>query len=221
MKKLGILHKKHIFFIGIGGISMSGLAKLVLDSGTKISGSDTGCGKEIEILESLGITIYHNHSGDNISSDIDLVVFTGAILPNNPEIVRSKELGIELMERSEFLGLVSQNYDKVIAVAGTHGKTTTTALIGEIFVGAGLNPTIHLGGESISLKGNTIIGGNEYFIVEACEYRESFSYLQPDIGVVTNIDLDHIDYYKNFQEIHNAFERFSRNCKKSVTTKRI
>ena len=191
---------------------MSGLAKMVVDSGIKVSGSDSGSSAEIQVLEDMGITIFKSHDEKNISKDIDLVVFSGAINATNPEIIRAKELGIEVVERSEFLGVVSQSYDKVVAIAGTHGKTTTTALIGEIFVKAEKNPTIHIGGESVSLKGNTIIGGSEYFIVEACEYRESFRYLRPHIGVITNIDLDHVDYYSGIGAIQSAFERFADNC---------
>ena len=211
MKKLEKSSKKRIHFIGIGGISMSGLAKMLVHDGFKVSGSDIGGDKEIDILKGLGVKIYHSHVEDNISKDVDLVVFTGAVKEDNPELVRARELGIETMERSEFLGLIAREYSKVIAIAGTHGKTTTTAMLGEIFFKANLNPTIHLGGESIGFKGNTIIGGKEYFIVEACEYRESFKYLNPYIGIILNVDLDHLDYYKDYSHIHSAFQNFADN----------
>ena len=209
MKNLEKSSKNRIHFIGIGGISMSGLAKMLICDGYKVSGSDIGNDKEIGILKALGAQIFHSHEKSNISKDIDLVVFTGAIKEDNPELIEAKRLGIRVMERSEFLGQISRMYNKVIAISGTHGKTTTTAMLAEIFTLARLNPTIHLGGESIGLKGNTIIGGKEYFIVEACEYRESFRYLNPYIGVVLNVDLDHLDYYKNFEHIKSAFQNFA------------
>ncbi|MGN0961266.1 MAG: UDP-N-acetylmuramate--L-alanine ligase [Christensenellales bacterium] len=210
MKNLHNLNELHLHFIGIGGISMSGLAKLMLSKGAIISGSDTGISKEIDTLKSLGIIIYPNHNRKNINKKINLIIYSGAIKGDNPEILRAKELGIPIIERSEFLGFVSKQYDKVIAVAGTHGKTTTTAMLGLIMQYAGLNPTIHLGGESINLKGNTIIGDNKFFLVEACEYRESFRYLEPFISVITNIELDHLDYYPDFNSIHKAFSNFAR-----------
>lgn len=191
---------------------MSGLAKLMLYNGAIVTGSDCGSGKEIEILKSLGVNVFPTHNSDNISKNLDIIIYSGAIKPNNPEIVRAKELNIPLIERSEFLGEISRQYKKVIAISGTHGKTTTTAMLGLIATCAGLKPTIHLGGESVNLHGNTIIGGNEYFIVEACEYRESFKYLEPYIGVITNVEHDHVDFYPTFESFRLAFARFAGNC---------
>ena len=192
---------------------MSGLAKIALNLGCKVSGSDLANNGEIDCLRSMGVDITIPHSADVIHEDIDLIVYSSAIKDNNVEILRGKELSINMMERAEFLGVVSQGFNNVIAVAGTHGKTTTTSMIAEILSYANFNPTIHLGGESKSLGGNTVIGGEDYFIVEACEYKESFRYLKPTIGIITNVELDHVDYYKSFQDIHNAFEKFSSNCK--------
>ena len=221
MKKLQYLHRKRIHFIGIGGISMSGLAKIVISNGGIVSGSDVADGREIRELISLGAIITIGHNANNILPSYDLVVFSSAIAKDNCELIRSQMLGIKVMERSEFLGELSSHYNKVIAVSGTHGKTTTTAIIAEILSKAGLLPTIHLGGESVGLKGNTIIGNTEYFIVEACEYKESFRFLHPYIGVITNIEHDHPDYYKSIDDIYLAFTRFASNSQCLITNKSI
>ena len=221
MKKWTKIKEKHVFFIGIGGISMSGLAKMVINSGGQVSGSDISYSSELGNLKEMGAEIYIGHNAKNISLDIDLVVFSGAIQENNPEIVKARELSIDIIERSEFLGIITQEYSHVIAISGTHGKTTTTAMLGHIFMCAGLNPTIHLGGVSNNLDTNTRLGGKEYIIVEACEYRESFKYLSPETLVVTNIDADHLDYYKDIQDIMGAFARLISRSSSVIMPKGI
>ncbi len=212
MKNLKEFNKLHIYFIGIGGISMSGLAKLAAYFGAVVEGSDIGINNpQLRNLSSLGVKVKHTHSADNISREVDLVVYTSAISIDNPEYVRALELSIRTIERSEFLGVIASLYDTVVAISGTHGKTTTTAILGEILVEAGLNPTIHLGGESNNLKANTIVGDNKYLVLEACEYKESFRYLKPNIAVITNIELDHLDYYRDYREVYNAFNNFAQN----------
>lgn len=212
MKNLDNLKNLHIFMIGIGGISMSGLCKIAKSLGATVSGSDVGESREIAILENMGVEIFRTHSGDNISNNIDLVVYSGAIKEDNVEIIRAKNFGISIMERTEFLGIIAEKYREVIAISGTHGKTTTTALIGNIFSVAGKNPTIHIGGNSVNFGTNTVIGSSEYLILEACEYRESFRFLKPRMGVITNIEADHLDYYKDFYQIESAFQRFADKC---------
>ena len=219
MKKLNFLGFKKIFFVGIGGISMSGLCKMSRVFGAEVMGSDIGFNEEISKLQRIGVKIFHKHEESNISKDIDLVVFSGAIHTENPELQEAKRLKIRTMERSKFLGLVSKLYNNVIAISGTHGKTTTTAMIGEIFAKAGLNPTIHLGGESVNLSDNTIIGGGEYFVVEACEYRESFRYLRPNLLVITNIEMDHLDYYKSLKDIKKSFVKLSKHSDNIIVQK--
>lgn len=217
MKNLNNLSKLHVFFIGIGGVSMSGLAKIVLNSGGKVSGSDINNSQEIQNLKDLGADIYLSHNENNVSSDIDVVIYSSAIASDNKEMIKAKTLNIPILERSEFLGFVSQTYKNVIAIAGTHGKTTTTSLIGEIFTLAGLSPTIHIGGKSNKLKSNTIIGEKNYFIVEACEYKDSFRYLKPQLGIITNIEADHLDFYKNYRDVREAFERFASKSEKIIS----
>lgn len=208
---------KRVYFVGIGGISMSGLARLLKNSGAIVSGSDTGVyNSEIEKLETLGIKVNHKHDPKNITKNTNLVVYNYAIPKDNPELKRAKELGISLMSRAELLGTVAREYKNVIAISGTHGKTTTTALTSEIFACAGLNPTIHIGGESVNLNDNTIIGGKDFLILEACEYHNSFGYLSPTLGVVLNIDADHLDYYRDLDDIRLAFCGFANKSKSVV-----
>ena len=162
---------KKIHFVGIGGISMMGLAKLMLSFGKEISGSDSNKSDEIIFLKKQGVNIFIGHSKWNIVPDIDLVVYTGAVKGNNIELVTAKKLGIKTIERSEFLGEISLLYKNVVAISGTHGKTTTTAIIGKIFQYAKLNPTIHIGGEVKDFDSNIVVGNKNYFITEDCEYR--------------------------------------------------
>lgn len=217
MEKINNFVGLRVFFIGIGGISMSGLAKLILSMGAKVSGSDVGkTNPEIAKLRTMGVNVYENHDAGNISNDIDLVVYNFAIKEDNPEYLRAKMLGLEILSRAEFLGVIASSYRHVISVAGTHGKTTTTAMIGEIFTKAELNPTIHIGGVSNNLMTNTVIGGRDYFIVEACEYHGGFDYLNSDYGVILNIDADHLDYYGNLDAIHRAFGNFAKKSKTVV-----
>ena len=209
MKKPINIQFSHVFFIGIGGTSMSGLAKMVISAGGRVSGSDMTFSDELTKLSDMGAEIYIGHNAKNITENISLVVYSGAIKEDNPEIVRAKEISIPIMERSEFLGLIAREYSHVIAISGTHGKTTTTAMLGHIFECAGYCPTIHLGGVSNNLGTNTLIGDKDYLIVEACEYRESFRFLNPETLIITNIEADHLDYYKDIEDIRKAFVRLS------------
>ena len=212
MKNFDLYKKNHIFFVGIGGISMSGLAVLLVKYGIKVSGSDRCYSELTRKLEKRGIKVYYNHSADNIASDVDLVVYTAAIPVGNPEIAHCKENNIDHMERAEFLNLIGGLFKNVIAIAGTHGKTTTTALIGEILVNAGLNPTIHIGGEVNSGYNNIRIGSNDYFITEACEFKKGLEYIDSKIGVITNVEKDHMDCYCDIADIFTSFNKFKDKC---------
>lgn len=189
---------------------MSGLARLLISSGCSVQGSDSGMDNpEIDKLRLDGVTVFSRHNALNIDQDIDFVVYTLAIKDDNPELIRARELGIPCYERAEVLGLIARAYSNVIAISGTHGKTTTTALIGEIFALAGLKPTVHIGGVSVNLQGSTIIGNKDYLILEACEYGNSFRFIASDTAVITNIEKDHLDYYKDIDDIVNSFSCFS------------
>lgn len=187
---------------------MSGLAAVLLNNGYKVSGSDS---KDSEILKKLrdkGAEIYIGHNKENLI-DVDLVVYTAAIPENNPEIIEAKEKNIHLMDRAEFLGLIMKGHKYNVAVTGTHGKTTCTSMISHITLEGDLDPTILVGGELDIIGGNYRIGESEYFITEACEYKASFLKFFPYIGIILNIDADHLDYYRDIDHIAETFEKFS------------
>lgn len=207
---------RSVHFIGIGGISVSAIAKLLHHYGIKISGSDISKNENVKELESLGIKVFNKHKKRNITKNIELVVFTGAIKDNNVEYKTAKKKNIPLMERSELLGKISEQYKSVIAVSGTHGKTTTTALIFAIFKEANLNPTLHLGGIDISINSNLFVGDKLFFITEACEYRESFKFIHSNTAIITNIEQDHMDFFKTFDNIKKAFVKFALNSRETL-----
>lgn len=200
-------HKK-VHFIGIGGISMSGLAAILLNKGFKVSGSDS---KESEItdrLKAAGAEIYIGHNASNINN-VDLVVYTAAIPSDNPEIVEAKNQKVQLMDRAEFLGFIMKGHNYNVAVAGTHGKTTTTSMLSHVTLKANLDPTILVGGDVDAISGNFRIGESEYFVTEACEYKESFLKFYPYVGIILNIDADHLDYYRDLEHIKDTFKKFA------------
>lgn len=199
----------HIYFIGIGGISMSALAEIMLEEGIMVSGSDRSDSKIIRKLQTSGANIYLKHDSNNISNDIDLVVYTSAISDDNPELLRARDLNIKIMGRAEFLGAVMKNYNHVICVSGTHGKTTTTGMLSSVLIETDLAPTIFLGGEMDSLGGNLLHGSYELLLTEACEYKRNFLKFNPTMEVVLNIEADHLDYYTDLNDIESAFVEYA------------
>lgn len=198
---------RHIHLTGVGGISMSGLASILLHYGFTVSGSDIKPSLLTENLEKRGLHFFPQHEQENINSS-DLVVYTAAVKEDNPELLAAREKGIKTMERSTFLGKLMEDYRIGIAVAGTHGKTTTTAMLSTIFTLNSLDPTILLGGEMELLHGNYRIGQKDYFITEACEYRDTFLKMNPDLAIVLNMDNDHLDYFGSMEGIHTSFRSF-------------
>lgn len=198
---------QHIHLIGIGGISMSAIAELLIKNGFRVSGSDMNDSKILNKLRSYGAEIFIGHKSENIQNP-DLVVYTAAIREDNCERIKAKQLNITEIDRAEMLGLIMKNYKKSIAVAGSHGKTTATSLISLILEYANLDPTIFVGGELDEIGGNIKIGKSEHFITEACEYVESFLKFFPFIGIILNIDEDHLDYFKDIYHIKDAFKKF-------------
>lgn len=198
---------KKIHFIGIGGISMSGLAEILIKNSYKVSGSDMQSSHITNKLKEKGTEIYTGHNGDNIK-DVDLVVYTAAISPENPEYLKAKELNLPLMDRAEFLGHIMKGHKYNVAVSGTHGKTTTTSMICHITLKEDVDPTILVGGELDIIGGNVLAGNGEYFITEACEYKASFLRFFPYIGTILNIDADHLDYYRDINHIKDTFIQF-------------
>ena len=198
-----------IHFIGIGGISMSGLAEILMDEGFQVSGSDAHRSELTEHLESRGAVLYYGQKAENIKDGIDAVVYTAAIHPDNPEFMEVKRRGIPMLSRADLLGQMMKNYKHAIAVSGTHGKTTTTSMITEIFLQADNDPTISVGGILNSIGGNIRVGGPEFFVTEACEYTNSFLSFYPTMAVILNIEEDHLDFFKDIHDIRNSFRLFA------------
>ena len=209
--------KKRIHFIGIGGVSMSGLAEILHEQGYIVSGSDRSESNITSHLEELGICVFIGHKKENITADIDTVVYNAAIKADNPERVVAKEKSIHLIDRAELLGQIMKNYQYPISIAGTHGKTSTTSMISEIFLNADKDPTISVGGFLPSIGGNFKMGHSEYFIVESCEYWDSFLQFYPHIAVILNIELDHVDYFKDYKQLLLSFRKFSENIGENGT----
>lgn len=199
-----------VYFIGIGGISMSGFAELLHDNGFDVYGSDMKESKITDHLSSLGIHIIYEQKAENITDDIDFVVYTAAIHPDNPEYAASRSLGLPMMERAEMVGQVMKNYPNAIAVSGTHGKTTTTSMLTHIFLAAKKDPTISVGGILDAIHGNIRIGHSDNFITEACEYTNSFLKFHPTAGIILNVDADHLDFFKDIDDIRASFHKFAR-----------
>ena len=195
-----------IHFIGIGGISMSGLAEILLEEGFTISGSDSKKSPLTSLLESKGAKIYYGQRASNISDSVQVVVYTAAIHPDNPEFACAKEKGIPMLTRAQLLGQIMRNYDTSIAVAGTHGKTTTTSMLSHILLKGECDPTISVGGILPAIGGNIRVGQSETFLTEACEYTNSFLSFFPTIGIILNIDADHLDFFKDIDDIRHSFQ---------------
>jgi len=199
----------HIHMVGIGGISMSALAHMLKYFGYNISGSDRTETQIVRRLNDEGIKVHIGHNADAVS-DPDLVCYTAAIPQDNPELVKAKSLGIPTLERAELLGQLMKKYKFPIAVAGTHGKTTTTSMLSLVLLEAELDPTILVGGELSQIGGNFKIGNKDYLVFEACEYVESFLHFSPFISVITNVEEDHLDYFTDINHIITAFQKFTR-----------
>lgn len=199
----------HIHFIGIGGISMSGLAEILLGEDFPISGSDAKESALTKQLEEKGAKIYIGQRASNITEDVKLVVYTAAIHPDNPEYACAKERNLPMLTRAELLGQIMKNYQLPIAVSGTHGKTTTTSMISHILLEADTDPTISVGGILPAIHGNIRVGQSKTFITEACEYTNSFLSFFPKISIILNIDADHLDFFKDLEDIRNSFRRFA------------
>ncbi|MCR5529424.1 MAG: UDP-N-acetylmuramate--L-alanine ligase [Saccharofermentans sp.] len=201
-----------IYFIGIGGISMSGLALLAKGYGFNVGGSDMNPSERTEMLAEHGIKIYNSQVAENIAEFApDYIVKTAAILPHNPEVAKATEDGIKIYDRSEFLGLLTESYTSVINISGTHGKTTTTSMTSLMLIEAGKDPTVHLGAEFDAFGGSTVrLGGNKDLLVsEACEFKRSFLQFRSTTAAITNIDHDHVDCYPTIEDVIEVFAEFT------------
>jgi len=200
------LKKYHIHFVGIGGIGMSGIAELLLNLGYKVSGSDMNDSDITQRLKNLGGTIFQGHAAEQIAG-ADVVVVSSAIRPDNPEITAARQASVPVIPRAEMLAeLMRLKYS--IAVAGAHGKTTTTSIIASVLDKGGLDPTVVIGGKLKSIGSNAVLGKGDFIVAEADESDGSFLKFSPAIAVVTNIDKEHLDYYKDLDGIKNTFLDF-------------
>ncbi|MBR3574102.1 MAG: UDP-N-acetylmuramate--L-alanine ligase [Lachnospiraceae bacterium] len=198
-----------VYFVGIGGISMSGLAVILKRAGFDVSGSDRDRSEVTENLEREGIKVFYGQKSENVTADIDVAVLTAAIRPDNPEYKQIEALNIPKLTRAELLGQLMRNYGTSIAISGTHGKTTTTSMISEILLAEDADPTISVGGMLPSIGGNIRVGGRDYFVTEACEYTNSFLSLFPDIALILNVEEDHLDFFKDLDDIRASFRKFA------------
>lgn len=198
-----------LHFTGIGGISMSALAEIMLSRGFTVTGSDTRESDITKHLEALGATIYYEQKSENITSDVEVLIYTAAVKQDNPELTAAKELGIHILTRAEFLGQIMKNYSVAIGVAGTHGKTTTTSLLSQIMLEADTDPTILVGGMMPAIQGNTRIGHSDKMITEACEYTNSFLSFAPTVGIILNVAADHLDFFKDLDDIRHSFRKYA------------
>ena len=199
----------HNYFIGIAGISMSGLAEILLNENFTVSGSDMRESDLTNLLSEKGATIYYGQRYENITDDIDVVVYTSAIKEDNPEWQAMKDKNIPSLSRAQLLGQLMKNYELPVAVSGTHGKTTTTSMISEILLNADTDPTLSIGGIYKSIGGNIRVGEGKYFVTEACEYTNSFLSFYPKTAIILNVEEDHLDFFKDINEIRDSFHQFA------------
>ena len=198
---------KNIHMIGIGGISMSGIAAILKNWGFNVTGSDASDSEAVQLLRSKGIKVVIGHSLEDVAK-ADVVVYSAAIKQTDPEIVEAHRLKIPTIERADFLGEITRCYNDTICISGTHGKTTTTSMVSLCFLDALTDPSIQVGAMLKPLNGNYRVGNSEHFIIEACEYVESFLKFSPKAEIILDIDNDHLDYFKTFDNIKNAFIKY-------------
>ena len=211
-----ILHSvKRIHFVGIGGSGMSPLAEILHTLGYTLTGSDVNESDNVNRLRSLGIPIHMGHAAENVGN-AELVVFTAAVNAANPELAAARERGIPLLERAKLLGMITRRYPNTVAVAGTHGKTTTTSMISQILLQAGLDPTLFIGGRLPLINANGRAGRSDTMICEACEFQDHYLSMAADVAVVLNVDADHLDYFGSLENVIASFRRFASGASRVI-----
>lgn len=217
MTDLNVLEgKKHIHFIGIGGSGMYPLAQILHSKGYCLTGSDNNETETLQAVRDMGIEVCPlGQRAENIEG-ADLIVHTAAIMEDNPELIAAKNSGVPVLERSELLGIVTSWYDNAVCVSGTHGKTTATSMLTQIFVDNGVDISAVIGGKLPVIKGSGISGKSDIMVCESCEFKDTFLKLYPDISVILNIDADHLDYFGTLENIIKSFREFSQNTKKAI-----
>lgn len=207
--------KKHIHFIGIGGSGMYPLAQILHSLGFFLTGSDNNPTDTVDKVRALGIPVTIGQKAENIEG-ADLIVHTAAILPDNQELVAAQKSGVPLLERADLLGMLTSHFQNAVCISGTHGKTTTSAMLTQILLDAGADPTAVIGGKLSSIDGSGRIGKSDNMVCESCEFKDHFLKLDPDIAVVLNIDEDHMEYFKTLENLIHSFRVFCQNAKKLV-----
>lgn len=200
---------KKIHFIGIGGSGMCPLAEILFSEGFELTGSDCNESDTLERIKGYGIPVFMGHKKENIG-DTQLVVYTAAVKDDNPELVAAREKGVPCLERSIMLGIVTRRYNRSIAVSGTHGKTSTTAMLSQVLIGSGFDPSAIIGGKLPFIGGNSYVGQSDIIVCEACEYVDTFLELTPYISIILNVDADHLDYFKDLDHIKQSFNKFAK-----------
>lgn len=210
MQNIDTLLKKvrRIHFIGIGGSGMCPLAEILHSEGYQLSGSDNNPGDTLERIKALGIPVFMGQRAENIG-DAEMVVYTAALLPDNPELVAARTSGVPTFERAELFGAISRLYKRCIGVCGTHGKTTTTSMLTQMLLEAELDPSAVIGGKLPKIGANGRVGKSDLFVCEACEFKDTFLSLSPSVAVILNIDEDHLDYFKTLENLIHSFHRFA------------
>lgn len=206
---------KKLHFVGIGGSGMCPMAEIFITGGYQITGSDQNESDTLDRIRAYGISVYLGHAPENIG-DAELVVYTAAAKQDNPELVAAREKGIPTLERSVVLGLLTMKFENAIAVAGTHGKTTTTAMLTQILLEAGQDPSAVIGGKLPLIGGNGRAGKSQNMVCEACEYVDTFLQLYPEVAVILNLEADHLDYFKTLENIIASFRKFAMQTSKTL-----
>ena len=194
---------------------MSGLALLSMSHGYRVSGSDSTESAATKKLVSAGISVVIGHSAENVPRDASLAVYTIAVSADNPELVACEKLGIPTVERGTFLGYIASHFKKTAAIAGVHGKTTTTSMVTTILIHSGKEPGAHIGGVLSEIGSNVLVGGSDYFVTEACEYHDNFLHLSPFVSTILNLEPEHLDWFKTYGNMKDAFHRFAGNLPKN------
>ena len=207
--------KKHIHFIGIGGSGMYPLAQILHSKGYYLTGSDNNETETLDAVRKMGIPVFMGQRAENIEG-ADLIVYTAAIMEDNPELIAAMNSGMPVLERKDLLGLVSTWYSDAVCISGTHGKTTTTSMLTQIFFEEGVDLSCVIGGKLPAIGGSGRAGKNDIFVCEACEFVDTFLKLSPDVSLILNIDEDHLDYFKTLDNIIKSFRKFAENASKAV-----
>lgn len=202
---------KRVHFVGIGGSGMSPLAEILLAKGFTVTGSDSGASDNIVRLRSKGVTIFAGHAAENLG-DTELLVYTSAVSADNPELVAAKERGIPTIERGALLGEISQTYDRAFAVAGTHGKTTSSSMLSHTFLKADLDASVFIGGRLPLINANGRAGQSDIFVCEACEFQDHYLSMKPAYGIILNVDADHLEYFGSLEGVIASFRKFAQLC---------